>query len=46
MLTQWALKVEALLTPATQAVVNSLKRREGVDGFDVVADFTPLAACV
>lgn len=43
LLTQWALKVawEALLTPATYAVVGFLKRREGVDVFDERTDFTP-----
>jgi uncharacterized integral membrane protein (TIGR00697 family) len=43
LLTQWALKVawEALLTPATYAVVGFLKRREGVDVFDSGTDFTP-----
>ena len=43
LLTQWALKVawEALLTPVTYAVVGFLKRREGVDVFDVGTDFTP-----
>ena len=43
LLTQWALKVawEALLTPVTYAVVGCLKRREGVDVFDVGTDFTP-----
>ena len=43
LLTQWALKVawEALLTPLTYAVVGWLKRREGVDVFDVGTDFTP-----
>lgn len=48
MLTQWALKVawEALLTPVTYAVVGALKRREGVDVFDEVTDFTPFAARV
>ena len=46
--TQWALKVawEALLTPLTYLVVNSLKRREGVDLFDVHTDFTPFRARV
>ena len=41
--TQWALKVawEAILTPATYAVVGFLKRREGVDVFDRGTDFTP-----
>ncbi len=43
LLTQWALKVawEALLTPVTYAVVGWLKRREGVDVYDVGTDFTP-----
>ncbi|HKX92101.1 MAG TPA: queuosine precursor transporter [Sphingomicrobium sp.] len=46
--TQWALKVgwEALLTPATYAVVGWLKRREGVDVFDVGTNFTPFSAKV
>jgi uncharacterized integral membrane protein (TIGR00697 family) len=41
--TQFALKVgwEALLTPVTYAVVGWLKRREGIDVFDTVTDFTP-----
>jgi uncharacterized integral membrane protein (TIGR00697 family) len=41
--TQWVLKVawEVLLTPVTYAVVDWLKRREGVDVFDVGTDFTP-----
>ena len=44
-LTQWVIKVtwEALLTPATYAVVNWLKRREGVDVFDTATDFSPFA---
>ena len=48
LLTQWALKVawEVLLTPLTYAVVGFLKRREGVDVFDVGTDFTPFAAKV
>jgi uncharacterized integral membrane protein (TIGR00697 family) len=48
MLTQWLLKVawEALLTPVTYAVVGYLKRREGVDVYDVGTDFTPFAADV
>lgn len=43
LVTQWALKVswEAILTPATYAVVHFLKRREGVDIFDSGTDFTP-----
>jgi uncharacterized integral membrane protein (TIGR00697 family) len=46
--TQWALKVawEVLLTPLTYVVVNTLKRREGVDLFDVNTDFTPFRARV
>jgi uncharacterized integral membrane protein (TIGR00697 family) len=45
---QWALKVawEALLTPVTYKVVNSLKRREGMDLFDRGTDFTPFKAGV
>ena len=45
MLTNWALKVawEALLTPATYAVVGWLKRREGVEVFDTTTDFSPFA---
>jgi queuosine precursor transporter len=34
----------ALLTPATYAVVGFLKRREGVDVYDKVTDFTPFRA--
>lgn len=43
LLTQWALKVgwEALLTPFTYAIVGLLKRREGVDVYDVGTDFSP-----
>jgi len=43
LLTQWVLKVswEVILTPATYAVVNFLKAREGVDVFDAHTDFTP-----
>jgi uncharacterized integral membrane protein (TIGR00697 family) len=46
MLTQWVLKVawEAILTPVTYAVVAWLKRREGVDVYDVGTDFTPFKA--
>ena len=45
MVTNWGLKVawEALLTPATYAVVGWLKRREGVDVFDTATDFSPFA---
>ena len=44
--TQWALKVawEALLTPATYAVVGFLKQREGIDVYDAGTDFTPFRA--
>ncbi|MEO6225983.1 MAG: queuosine precursor transporter [Sphingomicrobium sp.] len=43
MLSQFVLKVswEALLTPITYAVVGWLKRKEGVDVYDVGTDFTP-----
>ena len=43
--TNWALKViwEVVLTPVTYAVVGFLKRREGVDVFDVDIDFSPFA---
>jgi uncharacterized integral membrane protein (TIGR00697 family) len=46
LLTQWVLKVswEALLTPATYAIVGFLKRAEGVDVFDEHTDFTPFTA--
>ena len=45
-LTQWALKTgwEALLTPVTYAAVGCLKRREGVDVFDIETDFSPFAS--
>jgi uncharacterized integral membrane protein (TIGR00697 family) len=48
LLIQWALKVgwEALLTPVTYAVVGFLKRREGIDVYDVGTDFTPFGARV
>ncbi len=43
--TQWLLKVayEVLVTPLTYAVVNFLKRREGLDVFDRDPSFNPLA---
>jgi queuosine precursor transporter len=43
MVTNWGLKVawEVVLTPVTYAVVNWLKRKEGVDIFDEGTDFTP-----
>jgi len=34
---------EAAMTPATYAVVNTLKRVEGVDVYDVATDFSPFA---
>jgi queuosine precursor transporter len=48
MVTNWALKVlwEIFLTPVTYAVVNFLKRREGVDVFDEGTDFSPFRAKV
>lgn len=44
-LSQWAIKTawEALLTPLTYAVVGFLKRREGVELFDIGTDFSPFA---
>jgi uncharacterized integral membrane protein (TIGR00697 family) len=46
MLSQFLLKVgwEALLTPVTYAVVAWLKRREGIDVYDGMTDFTPFRA--
>jgi len=40
----WVVKVgiEAVCTPATYAVVNWLKRREGVDAYDYKTKFNPL----
>ena len=48
MVTNWGMKVawEVVLTPVTYAVVGWLKRREGVDIFDVATDFTPFNAAV
>jgi hypothetical protein len=48
MLSQFILKVswEVLLTPVTYAVVGWLKRKEGVDVYDVGTDFTPFTADV
>jgi hypothetical protein len=48
MLSQFILKVswEVLLTPVTYAVVGWLKKREGVDVYDVGTDFTPFATDV
>lgn len=48
MVTNWGLKVlwEAVLTPVTYVVVNTLKRAEGIDIFDEGTDFTPFRAKV
>lgn len=48
MLSQFVLKVswEVLLTPVTYAVVDFLKRREGVDVYDRGTDFSPFKARV
>lgn len=48
MVTNWALKVawEAALTPVTYVVVNTLKRREGLDLYDEDTDFSPFHAKV
>jgi uncharacterized integral membrane protein (TIGR00697 family) len=48
MLSQFVLKVswEVVLTPLTYAVVGWLKRREGVEVFDVGTNFTPFSARV
>jgi hypothetical protein len=48
MLSQFILKVswEVLLTPVTYAVVGWLKRKEGVDVYDVGTNFTPFTADV
>ena len=46
MISQFILKVswEIVLTPVTYAVVGWLKRKEGVDVYDVGTDFTPFSA--
>ena len=43
-LTTWAIKVgyETAATPLTYAIVNWVKRREGIDVFDRDTDFTPI----
>ena len=48
MVSQFVLKVswEAILTPVTYAVVGWLKRKEGVDVFDIGTNFTPFSAAV
>lgn len=45
LLFNWAFKVsvEILMTPATYAIVNWLKRREGEDHFDRATRFTPFS---
>ena len=44
--TQWVVKsaYEALMTPATYAVVNFLKRREGLDVYDIDTQFNPFCS--
>ncbi|WP_427963687.1 queuosine precursor transporter [Altererythrobacter sp.] len=44
-ISQWIIKTiwEAVLTPVTYLVVNTLKRREGVDLYDTETDFSPFA---
>lgn len=44
-ISQWLIKTawEAVLTPVTYLIVNTLKRREGVDLFDEGTDFSPFA---
>ena len=46
MLSQFILKVgwEVLLTPVTYVVIGWLKKREGIDVYDVGTDFTPFTA--
>jgi hypothetical protein len=48
MLSQFILKVswEVVLTPVTYAVVGWLKRKEGIDVYDVGTNFTPFSAKV
>lgn len=43
-LVQWAFKVlyEIVATPLTYAIVNALKRREGIDYFDTHTNFSPI----
>lgn len=43
MLDQWVTKVgvETILTPLTYAVVNTLKRQEGIDTYDTATRFNP-----
>ncbi|MBF6590780.1 MAG: queuosine precursor transporter [Ktedonobacterales bacterium] len=44
-LTQWGIKVayEVVATPFTYAIVQYLKRRDGVDHFDIGTNFSPIA---
>ena len=44
-LTQWIFKVvyEVLATPITYAIVNALKRAEGIDVYDRNTNFNPFA---
>ena len=48
MLSQFVLKAswEVLLTPVTYAVVGWLKRKEGVDVYDIGTNFTPFVTGV
>jgi len=48
MLSQFIIKVswEVLLTPVTYGAVGWLKRREGVDVYDVGTNFTPFSAAI
>jgi uncharacterized integral membrane protein (TIGR00697 family) len=43
MLDHWIAKVgiEAVLTPVTYAIINTLKRREGIDTYDTMTRFNP-----
>jgi uncharacterized integral membrane protein (TIGR00697 family) len=45
-ISQWLIKTawEALLTPFTYYVINTLKRREGIDIYDTGTDFNPFHA--
>ncbi len=48
MITNWTMKVcwEVLLTPLTYAIVNFLKRTEGLDVYDEGTNFTPFRTAV
>ncbi|HEX6123298.1 MAG TPA: queuosine precursor transporter [Ktedonobacterales bacterium] len=43
-LTQWGIKVayEVIATPFTYAIVNALKRRDGIDHYDTNTNFSPI----